>query len=543
MPTCRQGTAEWYLLRELARHDLYFLLRYILKRKDIDHPWLIARCKEVQDSPNGHLDLWAREHFKSTIITFGKTVQDVLASHGEDPLPCWHGRELTVGILSYSRPSAKGFLRQIKFEFEGNAELKNLFPDILWSNPGRDAPKWSEDDGLIVRRQSNPKEATIEAWGLVDGQPIGKHWLLRVYDDVVVRDSVNTPEQIGKTTEMWELSINLGADGGYERYIGTRYAIMDTYQTMIERGVVNVRLYPATEDGTETGKPVLISQAALDKKRRSMGPATFSAQMLQRPVSAATATFQAAHLRMMDVRPATLAVAIMCDPAHSRRRGSDSTAMAVVGIDAQRNKYLLDGFNHKMALKERWTALRDLRKKWMAAPGVQAVVVGYERYGLQSDLEHFEERMAIEKISFDIQELAWPREGPGSKADRIQRLYPDFATGKFYIPSLVYRDGIGLAWIKLDGDGVRYEAAKNETTLMKRMADSGQKWRILRPIKRTNHEGRLYDVTVDFIVQYLAHPAPGMHDDLIDAVSRFYDMDINPPVIIEDRLLEPEVTD
>lgn len=35
-------------IRELARTDLYFLLRYVLKRPDIENAWLLARCREVQ---------------------------------------------------------------------------------------------------------------------------------------------------------------------------------------------------------------------------------------------------------------------------------------------------------------------------------------------------------------------------------------------------------------------------------------------------------------------------------------------------------------
>jgi hypothetical protein len=38
-------------------------------------------------------------------------------------------------------------------------------------------------------------------------------------------------------------------------------------------------------------------------------------------------------------------------------------------------------------------ALRDLHVKWSAAPGVQLVKVGYEKYGMQSDIEYFEEMM------------------------------------------------------------------------------------------------------------------------------------------------------
>ncbi len=106
--------------------------------------------------------------------------------------------EITVGIFSHSRPIAKAFLRQIKREFEGNALLQELFPHIRPPAKG-EKRTWSEDEGIIVKRRTNPKEATIEAWGLVDGQPIGKHFGLLIYDDVVTPESVTTPDMIAKT--------------------------------------------------------------------------------------------------------------------------------------------------------------------------------------------------------------------------------------------------------------------------------------------------------------------------------------------------------
>ena len=106
--------------RNLCLTDLFFLLVHGLGRKDADIDFVFDRCREVQASPDGHLDLWAREHFKSSIITFALTIQDIL----NDP-------EITVGIFSHTRPISKGFLRQIKREFEGNALLKALFPEIL----------------------------------------------------------------------------------------------------------------------------------------------------------------------------------------------------------------------------------------------------------------------------------------------------------------------------------------------------------------------------------------------------------------------------
>jgi len=118
--------------RQLAQSDLFFLLTHVLGRADLNRDWYFARCREVQAAPNGYLDLWAREHGKSSIITFGLVIQDIL-----------NNPEITVAIFSYSRPIAKAFLRQIKVEFESNEMLRSLFPDILWENPHRDASKWS----------------------------------------------------------------------------------------------------------------------------------------------------------------------------------------------------------------------------------------------------------------------------------------------------------------------------------------------------------------------------------------------------------------
>ena len=147
-------------MRNLARTDLYYLIRYIFKRTDFDDQWLFDRVREVEANPNGYLDLWARDHRKSTIITYAKTIQDILASHGDDPLPgWWENREVTSVIFSFNRPTAKKFLDQIKTEFENNNVLKELFPDILYENPQRESPKWSLDEGLLVKRQrGNPKE-------------------------------------------------------------------------------------------------------------------------------------------------------------------------------------------------------------------------------------------------------------------------------------------------------------------------------------------------------------------------------------------------
>jgi hypothetical protein len=542
---CLTGSKRysWYEAeRELGRRDLFYLLVRLLRRPDSNRDWLFDRCREVQAEPNGCLDLWAREHYKSTIITFAMTIQDIL----RDP-------EITVGIFSHTRPIAKGFLLQIKREFEDNEWLKHLYSDVLWAAPHRESSRWSEDGGLIVRRQSNPKEATIEAHGLVDGQPTSKHFRLRVYDDVVTRESVTTGEQIEKTTTAWELSSNLGVQeemGGVARYIGTRYSLFDTYSVMLSRGAVKPRVYAATHNGRFDGRPVFLSQKAWDKKLNDLSRTIISSQQLQNPLADESATFRTEWLRPYETRPRTLNVYIMCDPSRGRSATSDNTAIAVVGVSGAGAKFLLDGVCHRMTLSQRWLALRNLRRKWSRARGVQHIAVGYERYGAQSDDEYFAEQMdidakrGIKDSHWTIAELNWPRDGTESKKERVERLEPDFRNGRFFLPREVWRDGRPMTW-KVDTDpeskafgDIVWSPASGLTSQQIRIIEGGGEDLVSRAIKCADQEDKMYDLTCWFIEEYKTFPF-GAFKDMIDATSRVYDMDVRGPTVIDAASLEP----
>lgn len=457
------------ILRHLMRTDLYFLLWYGCARKDIAHPWLYERCKEVQESPDGHLDLWARAHYKSTIITYAKTLQDILRSHGDDPIG---ETELTFGIFSHIRPLAKGFLRQIKQELEGNNLLRNLFPDIIWQDPKKEAPKWSEDDGLILKRKSNPKEATVEAWGVVDGQPTGKHFDVLVYDDVIERRSTGSIDMLNKARDAWELSLNLGSRRARYRYIGTRYHYNDTYKTIMERQAAKPRIYPATENGEIKGKPVFLSEEELNDKFLHMGQYTYSCQMLQNPVPDSEQTFKREWINFYEPHPRMrLNKYILIDPANEKKKRSDFTAIMVIGLGIDGNYYLLDAHRDKLSLSERAELIFELHRRW------QPLRVGYERYGMQADISYIKEKMRNETYHFDIRELG----GNLSKFDRIKQLQPVFEQRKFYFPDSIWR---------------------------------------------TNYEKKTVNLIDTFInEEYLSFPVC-IHDDMLDVMARILDDDM-----------------
>lgn len=456
-------------IRNLIRTDLLFLIWYGFGRVDIDHPWLIDRVREVELEPDGCLDLWARDHYKSSIITYALTIQDILKSHGDEPLL---DKELTFGIFSHTRPIAKAFLRQIMREFESNAVLKEFFPDIVWENPRQQAPKWSEDDGIILKRKTNPKEATIEAWGLVDGQPVSKHFDRLVYDDVVTLASVNTPEMIAKTTEALELSYNLGTKGGKRRFIGTRYHFNDTYRTLIERKTAKLRVHPATDDGTADGEPVFLSREDLVEKRRDQGPYTFSCQMLLNPKADETQGFRREWLRYYDSSGGVMNKYLIVDPANEKRKTSDYTSMFVIGAGADKNYYVLDMIRDRLNLKERTDALFSLHEKW------DPLGVGYEKYGKDADIAHIEGEMDKLNYRFDITPLG----GRVKKSDRIKGLIPLFEQKRVWFPKTMWK---------------------------------------------TDYEGRTHDLVDVFIEQeFMAFPVP-VHDDMLDCLARVLDEDMN----------------
>lgn len=410
--------------RHLVRNDLFYLLTAVCGRTDMLHPWLFDRCREVQAWPDGHLDLWAREHYKSTIITFGMTILTVL----NDP-------ESTVGIFSHTQAIARDFLRQIKIEFENNTELKYLFDDVLYEDPKIHAEKWSENDGITVKRQGNPKECTIEAWGLVDGMPTGRHFSHRIYDDVVTVESVTSPEKIHKTTNAWRLSDNLGKVGGVARYIGTRYNEFDTYRVIMDEKAAVLRVHASTSDGTDdTRKAVLLPPEVLADKRRKQGLYIFACQQLLNPRGDKSVGFQEEWLMEWPAEHSRgLNVGIIVDPSSGKKREkakNDYTSIWVIGRGGDDNWYVLDMVRDRLRLTERINTVIALHRKWKPKPGL----VFWEETGYAADVEFMEYRQKELNYRFAVKPL---HPGIISKKERIKKLVPIFESNRIYLPPSV----------------------------------------------------------------------------------------------------------
>ena len=402
-------------MRWMCRNDRYFLLTCGMGRSDAIHTWIYDRCREVEKEPEGWLDLWSRFHYKSTIITLAGAVQEILRNP-----------EITIGIFSHVLSISKQFVKQIQRALE-DRRLYDLFPDILHEKPPQRF--WSAQDGLVVKRNGNPKEPTVQAAGLVEGQPTGVHYQLRIYDDIVTAESVSTAEQIVKTTSAWELSQALGtAEGGRAWYCGTRYHPQDTYQELLDRGVLKERRRICFDDD---GQSVLMPDEKLADLRRDMGERTFASQMLQTPVGEGVRTFRDVWFhtleRMPDAGPMNRYILI--DSANAKRKTSDYTIMWVLGLHRDNNYYVLDAIRDRLNLAERTRILFDLVERW--SPNE----VLWEQVGLASDVQHVEIEQT--RIGWHFPICSLDQHVP--KDDRIGWLVPIFEQGRIWFPNRILK--------------------------------------------------------------------------------------------------------
>jgi hypothetical protein len=371
-------------LAELMKASLWFLVYFGMRVSIANDPWWIQCCKDVQNGSVSHtLDLWAREHGKTTIITQGETIRRILLNPEE-----------RIGIFSYSRPAALSILRGIKQILEGSTLLKACFPHILYQEPRTQADKWSESDGLIVQRKGFYKEATLEAWGLIEGMPTGKHFSGRIYDDVETADLVNSPEVMSKLSESFDMSQNLGTIDGWHKVIGTTYhheGLLNKLRHRVTPDGVHVyqsRIKPATVDGTPNGPSAYLPEKRLAELR--INRQMFYSQQLLDPTPQGTQKLDASYL--VEVSPAEIPTRLFkfmaVDPAGERKsdnRQGDSWALVVAGVEPYRDDigmsrvFILDMMVEPMTEAE---ALDNIYRMFMRNNGIRQL--GVEKVGIST---------------------------------------------------------------------------------------------------------------------------------------------------------------
>lgn len=315
--------------RQLIKDDLFFIVHFVMEIPPANHPFIVDMCRKVEDGPKTNtLDIWAREHFKSTIITVGETIQEIV-----------NNPEKTHAIFSFRKSAAEQFLDGIRRTLEKDI-MKACFPDILYEKPDTQSPRWSLQNGIIVKRRSvSRREPTVAAFGLVEGMPIGGHFDRRIYDDVETADLAKNPEQLDMCFSQFEMSDYLGTDGGTKRVIGTFYHHAGPLVRIRDkkfkdgRDMFVSRIVPGSEDGTANGTPIFVTKERWEELQVGEH---FNQQILCDPTPQQDRSLVAEYLKPIEPEfiPPDIMKFMVIDPAgdQATQNGTDSWAMGVFGV-------------------------------------------------------------------------------------------------------------------------------------------------------------------------------------------------------------------
>jgi len=340
-----EGVAR-HLFRGLFLSDLFFILYFVCGNTVANHPFVVQRCRDVESGPKDMtLDVWAREHFKSSIITEAETLQ-----YHANPT-AWHPKikDGSTCFLSATAKLAKKILANMMEIMKNEAQFLNfMFPHVpekgywgpFWENPEAQAPMWNVDRGVKLRRQSGGHTPSMFAAGLEEGMPTGDHYGRLIFDDITNPEVAESPQRMHDLKKKFDVAQNIGMMGGHGRVVGTFYHFADPLVYVRDKKKINSeeplyyhRIIPATTDGSPNGLPVLLSQAELDKKKTE---STFYSQQLCNPVPESTRRLQGSLLKDINPEhiPANILKVMVVDPAGKREDGrGDNWAMGVIGIE------------------------------------------------------------------------------------------------------------------------------------------------------------------------------------------------------------------
>lgn len=356
-------------LRWMAKNDLYFLAKYIL-----GYWWLCWEphkefAEEIQRDINLSLFLLPRGTCKTQLFNSAHTLQCYLRKPHEP-----------IGIFCDSQKRASWKLQPLRGILERNEALKELFPDLLWSDPRRQASIWRENEIVLPGHNGSTQEPSIGCYGL-DNQPTSLHFARVKGDDLVTPETCTTAEQIRKNKDQYGMmrSSILAPDGNIQ-ICGTIYDDGDLHRDMEDSGVYRVFKRPAEwaeidADGVKHKRfywPVQLGPDALSAKRKdpAVSEYIYSCQFLLDPVPESPDNYfqlqwfpryDYGQIKQMRRRFKFYSGA---DLAISERDQACETADVVMGLDSSGELYLIDVAHGHWDALTIVSNLLDVQARW-----------------------------------------------------------------------------------------------------------------------------------------------------------------------------------
>jgi hypothetical protein len=452
------------LFRGLFLSDLFFIVYFVFKNPVANEPFVVDACREVEDGPKDMTeDVWAREHFKSTIITKAETLQ-----YHANP-EAWHPKvkDGSTCFLSATAKLAKKILAQMTEVMKTEAQFLNfMFPHVpdqgywgpFWEDPEAQSPMWNIDRGIKLRRHASSHTPCMFSAGLEDGMPVGDHYGRLIFDDITNMNVAKSPQRMQDIKELFDVAQDVGMIGGHSRVVGTFYHWNDPLVYVRDKKKINsdeplytLRIKPATHDGSPNGMPVLLPQETLDIKKTQ---STYYSQQLCNPVPTETRKLSGSMLKEVSPEniPANVVKVMAVDPAGEREDGKgDNWAMAVVAIEPNTdelgasNFYITDLFIDRLDEKD---APYTCAQMYLRNGMIQ--MLGVEKVGQSTAEVHIANALKIHgrHLSKEAKNLMPLKPAKREKTGRIEKGWSYLlANGKIHISTKIayaYRNKLSI---------------------------------------------------------------------------------------------------
>lgn len=347
-----------------------------------------------QEAKAHQLILMPRDHGKSRFAAFY-----ALWELTRDPTK----RILYISSTTTLAEKQLGFIKDIM----AREVYQRYWPDMINPDEGK-RKKWTNGEIMVDdprRTEAGIRDPSIMVAGLTTNI-VGLHFDLVIMDDVVTGENAYTDEGRGKVARQYSFLASIEGADAREVVVGTRYHPKDLYDNVLnmvvdifdnDGNVVDQEpVYECFERKVEdrgdgTGQflwPRQLStfdnkwygfdQKILATKRAKYIDRTqFYSQYYNNPNSSDDTPvrrdyfqyFEPGHLKQSAgywyYRGKRINVIAAADFSYTASMRSDYTAITVVGIDADRNHYVLDIDRYKTnSIKEQYQHILELHKKW-----------------------------------------------------------------------------------------------------------------------------------------------------------------------------------
>jgi hypothetical protein len=204
-------------IRTACETDLKFLCVEFLGMSDWDNKVHDGLSEFLTRPSDNKLILMPRGHFKSSVVTIGYSIQQMLVNPN-----------IRILVTNARYDMAVDFLDQIK-DYLLNSDLKHFYGEFHHKDLS-----WTKTQFTIAQKTDKKKRGPSMKAAGVESVLTGSHYDLIINDDLVEMQNVRTKEQIQKVIDFHDGCFDLLDPGGKIIDIGTRWSEDDLYGEILK---------------------------------------------------------------------------------------------------------------------------------------------------------------------------------------------------------------------------------------------------------------------------------------------------------------------